>query len=289
MQRRVAVVTDSTADLPRELASRLGVSVVQLQLQVGRTWNEELRVPTEQVVGAMYHDIPVTTAPPKPETFFWAYQDLAYRGHEAIVSLHISSRMSETIKAARQAAQQVRTPVYVVDSLTTAMSLGWAVVAAAEAAEAGGDVAAVIGAAQQRCRDTIQLLYVDTLEYLRRGGRIGAARALLGTALSIKPLLTVEEGEVAPLDQFRGAERAVKKLVEFAVKNAGKRPVDIAVEHFAAPEQAEALLHRLRKKIPNAREFVATQTSTIIGIHVGPGALGVSVSPLATDRTPSRI
>jgi DegV family protein with EDD domain len=258
----------------------LGISVVQLQLQVGRTWNDELRIPIDQVVGAMYQDIPVTTSPPSPQSFFWTYQDVAYRGHDAIVSLHISSRMSETVMAARQAAQQVRTPVYVVDSLTAAMSLGWAVVAAAETAQNGGDVAAVIGAAQQRCRETCQLLYVDTLEYLRRGGRIGAARALLGTALSIKPLLTVEEGEVAPLDQFRGAEKAVKKLVEFSVQRAGKRRVDIAVEHFAAPDQADALLTRLRKKIPNAREFVSTQTSSIIGIHTGPGALGVSISPL---------
>ncbi|WP_158843316.1 DegV family protein [Saccharothrix deserti] len=280
MPRRVAIVTDSTASLPPQLAEKLGVTVAQVQVRIGDWVDDEVRVPVPKLVDALRGQLDVTTSPPDPGAFFWAYADAAAAGADAIVSLHVSTGLSQTVEAARQAAAQVQVPVHVVDTQTCGMSLGYAVVAAATAAGAGGDANRVLSAAQHILRRSTELIYVDTLEYLQRGGRIGRAAALLGSALSMKPLLTVTDGQIAPLDRALGAERAVRKLIDIAVKRAGREPVDIAVEHFDAAERAGNVLEQLRAKLPNVRRFLVTQVSSAIGAHVGPGALGVTVSPV---------
>ncbi|MFE9745505.1 DegV family protein [Saccharothrix saharensis] len=280
MPRRVAIVTDSTACLPPQLTEKLGVTVAQIQVRIGDFVDDEVRVPVPKLVDALRDQLDVTTAPPDPGAFFWSYADAAASGASAIVSLHVSTGLSQTVEAARQAAAQSAVPVHVVDTQTCGMSLGYAVVAAATVAAAGGDVNRVMSAAQHTVRRSSELLYVDTLEYLQRGGRIGRAAALLGSALSMKPLLTVTDGRIAPLDKVLGAERAMRKLVDIAVKRAGQEPVDIAVEHFDAAERAETVLEQLRAKLPNVRRFLVTQVSSAIGAHVGPGALGVTVSPV---------
>ncbi|NUS44886.1 MAG: DegV family protein [Mycobacteriaceae bacterium] len=279
MSRHVAVVTDSTACLPQSVVRDLGISVVQQQLQVGEQTHEEARIPPEQLIDAMRDRVPVATAPPHPGAFFWAYQDAANADAAAVVSLHISAKQSQTCKIARDTANQSRIPVYVVDSATTGMSLGYAVLAAATAAAGGGSVRDVLQAAHQRFTTSTELIYVDSLEYLRRGGRIGAAAAMVGTALSVKPLLTMSDGQVAPLNRVFGADRALRKMVDTAVELAGAKQVDLAVEHFGAPELAVELADRLRARVPSAQQCMITQVSAIIGAHVGPGALGVTVSP----------
>ncbi|WP_434581677.1 DegV family protein [Carbonactinospora thermoautotrophica] len=125
------------------------------------------------------------------------------------------------------------------------------------------------------------LLYVDTLEHLRRGGRIGRAQALLGAALAIKPLLSLEDGEIVPVDKVSGSNRALHRLEEIALKHVGDRPVDLAVEYFDTPDRAAALARRLRAKLPSVRATHVGIGSTTIGAHLGPGALGVTVSPVA--------
>lgn len=280
MPRRVAIVTDSTACLPPQLTEKLGVTVAQIQVRIGDWVDDEVRVPVPKLVDALRDRLDVTTAPPDPGAFFWSYADAEASGAEAIVSLHVSTGLSQTVEAAKRAAGQVRVPVHVVDTQTCGMSLGYAVVAAATVADAGGDVNRVVAAAQHVVRGSTELIYVDTLEYLQRGGRIGRAAALLGSALSMKPLLTVAEGRIAPLDKALGEERAVRKLVDIAAKRAGGDAVDIAVEHFDAADRAETVLAQLRAKLPNVRRFLVTQVSSAIGAHVGPGALGVTVSPV---------
>jgi len=239
-----------------------------------------VRVPVPKLVDALRGQLDVTTSPPDPGAFFWTYADAAASGAEAIVSLHVSTGLSQTVEAARQAAARVQVPVHVVDTQTCGMSLGYAVVAAATAAAAGGDANRVLSAAQHSVRRSTELIYVDTLEYLQRGGRIGRAAALLGSALSMKPLLTVTDGQITPLDKVLGAERAVRKLIDIAVKRAGGEAVDIAVEHFDAADRARTVLDQLRAKLPNVRRFLVTQVSSAIGAHVGPGAVGVTVSPV---------
>lgn len=280
MYRRVAIVTDSTACLPQQLTGNLGVTVAQIQVRIGDLVDDEARVPVPKLVDALRGQLDVTTSPPDPGAFFWAYADAEAAGAEAIVSLHVSAGLSQTVQAARQAAAQVKIPVHVVDTQTCGMSLGYAVVAAATAAVEGGDVNRVLAAAKHTIDRSTELIYVDTLEYLKRGGRIGRTAAALGSALSMKPLLTVADGHITPVDKVLGAERAVRKLIDLAVKHAGGAAVDIAVEHFDATERAQAVMQQLRAKLPNVRRFMVTQVSSAIGAHVGPGALGVTVSPL---------
>ncbi|MEV8613669.1 DegV family protein [Amycolatopsis sp. NPDC051373] len=277
MPAHIAVVTDSTSCLPDKLAARWGIGVVQVQLHVGDQTDDEHRFDRNELISAMKSGHSVTTSPPDPGAFFWTYQDAAARGASAIVSLHISGRLSETVQAAREAAQQVRIPVHIIDSGTASMSLGYAAVSAARVAGAGGQLARVLEAAERRVRAATELIYVDTLEYLRRTGRVGAAQSLVGTAFSIKPLLTVRNGEVSPLARVPGTKRAMNRLVDLAVKAAGDQRVDVAVTRFGSDETE--VVRRLRDRIPGITDVVVGDASTVIGAHVGPGALSITVSP----------
>ncbi|WAL64380.1 DegV family protein [Amycolatopsis cynarae] len=279
MSNHVAVVTDSTASLPSQLVRQWGIQVIPLQLQVADRIDDENRFDRAEVVKALRAGHHVRTSPPDPGAFFWAYQDAASKGAAAVVSLHLSGRMSSTVQAARQAADQVRIPVYVLDSATTGMSLGYGVLSAARAAGAGGQVDRVMEAAERRFTASSELIYVDTLEYLRRGGRIGAASALFGTALSIKPLLTLKEGEVAPLARVPGSRRALTRLAEVAAQRAGDRPAEVAVSCFRPSDRELTLVGELRERIPHLRELLVVEASAVISAHVGPGAVSITVSP----------
>nr|WP_026360949.1 DegV family protein [Amycolatopsis nigrescens] len=280
MTDHVAVITDSTACLPEHLIQQWGIKVVQMQLQVAGRVDDEHRFERAELVEALRAGQPVATSPPDAGAFFWAYQDAVSAGATAIVSLHISSRMSATIQAAHQAAQQIKIPVYILDSAVLGMSLGFAALSAARTAAAGAQVQRVVQAAERRYKTSTELIYVDTLEYLRRGGRIGAASAWLGSAFSIKPLLTVREGEVAPLARVPGTRRALARMADLAVERASGKPVDIAILRFGAPdERVEEIAERLRARMPEIQDSLLLEAGTIIGAHVGPGALGITVSP----------
>lgn len=279
MPPRVAIVTDSTACVPAELASRWGIRVVQLQLKVGEQLDDEARIAPTTLIDAMRARTDVSTSPPDSSAFFWAYQDAIMRGADAIVSIHISGQLSQTVNAAKQAARQVKTPVHVLDSGTAAMSLGFAVLAAAKAAAVGGSPKQVVTVAAMRIKQATELIHVETLEFLRRGGRIGAAAHLVGTALAVKPLLTVTKGHIAPLDRTMGAERAVRKLLDRAITVADGKPVDIAIEHFGPDERVDEIVEELHDRMPNVKETMRVPVSAIIGAHVGPGAIGITVSP----------
>ncbi|TNC23363.1 DegV family protein [Amycolatopsis alkalitolerans] len=280
MSPHVAVVTDSTASLSDQLIKQWGIKVIQLQLQVEDRIDDEARFDRDELVESLRLNRQVATAPPDPGAFFWNYQDAVSEGASAIVSVHISSRMSATVQAAQEAARQVRIPVYTLDSGTVGMSLGFAVLSAARAAAAGAHVSRVIEAAERRFTSTSELIYVDTLEYLRRGGRIGAAQAMLGTALSIKPLLTVKSGEVAPLARVPGARRAVNKLVDIAAQRAGSHPSEVAVSCFRPTDRELAVVGQLRQHVQNLRELSIVESSVVVGSHVGPGAMSITVSPV---------
>ncbi|GAA2778953.1 DegV family protein [Saccharopolyspora taberi] len=279
MSQRVAIVTDSTASIPLDVADRLGIAIVQLELKVGEEYNDERRVPHPQVAQAMRDGVPVATAEPPAPAFFWNYMDAAASGAEAIISIHISEGLSRTCASARKAAEEIGIPVYVVDSRLVGLGLGYPVMAAAEAARAGATVQGVMGVLDRRLRTTTQLLYVDTLEYLQRGGRIGRAQAWLGQTLSIKPVLELRDGVIDQNSKAIGADRALKKAVGYAVKRAGGGPVDVGVEHFQFADRAGRVLEQLRGELPQARRVTLEETSAILGAHAGPGALGVTVSP----------
>ncbi|GAC1610404.1 MAG: DegV family protein [Mycobacteriales bacterium] len=276
---KVAVVTDSTAYLPEGIADTHGIGVVPLHVVLGlRTGAEGVEVaPTEVAAALTERRVAVSTSRPTPTEFAAMYRAA---GSECIVSVHLSGALSGTVEAARLAADEVRAKgieVRVVDAGTIAMGLGFAVIAATEAATGGADVEAVASVASSAAARTMTLFYVDTLEHLRRGGRIGAAAALFGTALAVKPLLHVVDGHIAPLEKVRTASKALARLEDLAVGIAGDQPVDIAVHHLAAAEKAHGLAERLRARLPGLESLHVSEVGAVVGAHVGPGLLGVVV------------
>ncbi len=280
---QVAVVTDSTAYLPVAVIDRYGLTVVPLQVVLdGRVGTEGAQVTPADVAAALDHRrAKVSTSRPPPMAFLAAYDDAAKAtGVTDIVSVHLSGELSGTVESARLAAAEVapRLRVRVVDSRSTAMGLGFAVMAAAAAAATGAGLAAVEQAAVEQAARTSSLFYVATLEHLRRGGRLGAAAALVGSALAVKPILHVVDGRIAPLAKVRTASKALARLEELAVEAAGDGPVELAVHHLAAPQKAGQLADRLRYRIAGATEVYVSEVGAVVGAHVGPGLLGVVIA-----------
>src|SRR5256886_1381807 len=279
-RRPVAVVTDSTAGLPDELIAERGVTVVPLTVSIdGASGREGVDVTPGDVAKALVaRRSSVTTSRPSPGEFTTAYDRLLDEGAAGIVSVHLSAKLSGTYESARLAAAAYPDRVAVVDSQSTGMGLGFAVLAA------GGlpDLDSAVAAARAAVARTTTLFYVDTLEYLRRGGRIGAASALLGTALSVKPILRMVDGEIVVRDKGRTASRALARLVDLAVEAAGDAEVEVGVHHLAAPERAQALALRLRERL-RVHTCYQSEVSAAVAAHVGPGLVSVVVHNRSTD------
>ncbi|MCU1593429.1 MAG: hypothetical protein JWO12_821 [Frankiales bacterium] len=277
---RVAVVTDSTAYLPEGVADKYDVSVVPLHVVLGgRSGRETTDVSPADVAAALRERrVQVTTSRPTPGQLAQAYRAT---GARAIVSVHLSSHLSGTADSARLAAQHVLEDgieVRVVDSRSVAMGLGFPVIAAASAAAGGADLGCVEAAAIEAVANTKSFFYVDTLEHLRRGGRVSATSALFGTALAVKPLLIVDDnGEIVLLEKVRTFSKALLRLEELVVQCAGEHPVDIAVHHLAAPARAATLAEELRAALPGLQSLYLSEVGAVVGAHVGPGLLAVAV------------
>ena len=280
----VAIVTDSTASLPPEVAAERGIHVVPLQVVIGaKVLDEGPDGATPEVVAqALREFVPVSTSRPAPTLFAELYRRLAEEGAEEIVSVHLSGEMSGTFESAQLAALQVDVPVHVVDSTQVGIGTGYAALTAAAVVDAGGSADEAAEAALARGQAATSLFYVDTLEYLRRGGRIGAAAAIFGSALSVKPLLGIEDGRVTPREKVRTASRALARLAELAVEAAAGVPVDVCVAHLANEERADVLREQLTERLADqleGREVMCGELGAVLGAHVGPGMVAVCVSP----------
>ena len=276
----VAVVTDSTAYLPSELNGTYDLTVVPLTVVInGDEGLEGLEISPADVARALgQRRVAVSTSRPAPEQFVAAYRALLDAGAEGIVSVHLSSRLAGTYDAAVLAAGEVGARVQVVDSGTTAMGLGFAALGASTEARRGADLEAVRQAAVDHSAQVSTLFYVDTLAFLRRGGRIGAASALLGTALSVKPILHVVDGAIVVRDKVRTAGRALARLVDLTVEAARDGEVDIAVHHLEAAERAAALADAVTMRLGDRlRDCYITEIGAVVAAHVGPGVAGVVV------------
>jgi DegV family protein with EDD domain len=276
----VRVVTDSTAYLPTDVVAAAKLHVIALTVTVsGRSGREGVDVSPADVASALAERrVAVTTSRPAPEDFSQAYQDLLDAGATGVVSVHLSARLSGTYESARMAAADFGEGVAVVDAATAGMGLGFVAMSAHEAAAAGGDVSAVQAAAEAAAKRTSTLFYVDTLEFLRRGGRISATSALLGTALSVKPILHVQDGEVVLREKVRTSSRALARLVELAAEAAGESDVDIAVQHLAAFDRARALHDALRERLEGRiRRAYLLEVGAVVAAHTGPGVVGVAI------------
>ena len=280
----VALVTDSTATLPVVTAEGRGITVMPLQVVIGTTpYDEGVRggITSHVLAEALRRRTPVSTSRPNPEAMLDCFEKLAADGAEAIVSVHISAELSGTVESARLAAGRASVPVHVVDSRQVGMGTGYAVLAAADALAAGADAETAAAAARTRAASTTSLFYVDTLEHLRRGGRVGAAAALIGSALAVKPILKLVDGRIGSFEKVRTAGKALQRLEELAVEAAGEGPVDVAVAHLASPERAAHLSERLATRLAAGlgdEEVALGEIGAVLGAHVGPGMVAVAVS-----------
>ena len=276
----VAVVTDSTAYLPAELGGTYDLTVVPLTVVInGESGLEGSEITPAEVARALNaRRSEVSTSRPAPAQFAEAYRKLLAAGADGVVSIHLSAQLSGTYDAARLAAAEVGDRVRVVDSQTTGMGLGFVALGAATAARSGGSLDAVRQVAVDETARTSTLFYVDSLEFLRRGGRINAAEALVGTALSVKPILHVVEGAIVMRDRVRTAGRALAKLVDLAVDASGPGEVDIAVHHLGRPDRAAALADAVSMRLGDRlRDCYLTEIGAVVAAHVGPGVAGVVV------------
>jgi DegV family protein with EDD domain len=279
----VAIVADTTSYLPADLIDQLGIHLVSLYVNWEDAREREIDMPNFDDFYARLRttDRLPTTSQPSIGDFIAVYEPLVDSGQE-VVSIHISGGISGTVESARQAKEQLAQSkgvdrVTVIDSESAAGGLGLCVLAAARAAAGGAGVDAVVERARATRADLKMWFAVDTLEYLRRGGRIGAAQAWLGTALKIKPILTLEE-EITPVERVRTAGRAFERMVDFMRERHDDGADAWVVQHIQAPQEAARLVERGREIWGTDPCFVS-EVGPVIGTHVGPGLLGVGGIP----------
>jgi len=280
---RIAIVTDSTASLSPADAEREHILVVPLKVIIGaETFVEgSAELTSDMIAEALAAFVPVSTSRPTPSEFLAVYAQAAAEGADHIVSVHLSSKMSGTFESAQLAAKESAVPVTVVDSQQVGLGVGFAAGRAAAARDAGGDAAAVAAAAERAGESTTIALYVDTLEYLKRGGRVGSAAALIGSALAVKPILTLADGMVVPLEKVRTSARALARVEAIAVAaaQAYEDGYSIGVQHLANDAVAQQVAQRLADQLERSSVSV-DEVGAAIGAHVGPGMISVTITPL---------
>ena len=278
---RVAVVTDTTHYLPRDLVTRLDLHQVSLYVSFEGKTEREAEITD---LADFYNRLSASsempgTSQPSVGDFLEVYEPLLDAGRD-IISIHLSAGISGTFTAAEQARDQLvergidPDRIVVLDSATACAGLGMLAMAAASVAAAGGDAAEAAEAAQACRRDLKVWFAVDTLEFLRRGGRVGGAQAWLGSTLKIKPILSIES-EILPIERVRTSGRAFERLIEYLKARHDDGCDTFFIQHIHAPDQAERLVERGREIYGREPEMVS-EIGPVIGAHVGPGLLGVS-------------
>jgi DegV family protein with EDD domain len=279
--QKIVVVTDSTAYIPKEALGDLNIPVIPLWLIWG---NERFRDGVDIDPPAFYDRLkdakifPTTSQPSAGE--FMDFFEKAGAGADAIVGVFISSKLSGTVPNAQAAqAQMPHLTIRIVDSLSTAMGLGFGALAAAKAAAAGKSLDEVVAAAEG-VRDNMHVIFaVDTLEYLYRGGRIGGAKRLLGTALNIKPLLHLEDGSIDALAQVRTKRKAIKRMLDTVEDRLGGKPLaEVSTLEVNCPEEGAAVAEMIRERF-GVPTVYRTTVSPVIGAHAGPGTVGICFYP----------
>ncbi|MBT3240477.1 MAG: DegV family protein [Chloroflexi bacterium] len=279
MAKKVAIVTDSTANVPPAWLDEFNISVTPMTVIWG---GEELAdgvdiSPEEFFVRLSNEKVMPSTSQPTPGAMKVVYEGLAAEGYD-ILSIHISSKLSGTMNSALQAKEMLpKLNIEVVDTLSASVGECWSILKAAQAAKAGKNLAECKAIAVEASKNTYIALAVDTLEFLHRGGRIGGAQRYLGAALNLKPILEVtEEGSLDGIDRVRTSKKAHIRLVEIIKEKIGDRsPVYIGMVHSVAEENAKKVLAMLEEEL-DIKESIISWVSPGIGVHTGPGMVGIS-------------
>lgn len=280
------IVTDSTSDLPREAVQTIGITVVPLSILFG---DEELLdgvdIQSEQFFRRLAREpVTPTTAQPAPALFRQAYQRLIADGATEILSIHLSAKLSGTLESARQGAQGVEgARIEHLDSRTVSLGLGLGVMEAAQAARAGATLEQVRALAADVFRRTHLFFTLETLEFLRRGGRLSRGQELVGTLLKVKPILAVQEGEVVAIARVRTKQRAIEDLLE---RCADLRPLQHTfVVHGTTPDEVAYVRERL-SAIDTGATITVGRVTPVLGVHTGPGMIGMGVVTAPDDHSP---
>ncbi len=273
----VKIVTDSLSDITSDMAKELGITVVPLTVFFGReSFLDRVTITTDEFYYKLTHDATwPTTTQPSPATFVDVYNKLAQETGEILV-VTLSTKLSGTYQSALNAKSLAheRCRIEVIDSQTVAMGLGLIVLTAAKAAQAGAKLDELVDLVRRAMPRSHLIAYFDTLKYLAKGGRIGKAQGFVGSILSVKPILTVKDGEMAPLTRMRSMAAGMDYIYHFV---AGFPKIqELAVEHATTPEDADKLVERLGSLFPKERIYRST-ISPVVGVHAGPGAMSVTV------------
>lgn len=278
---KVAVVTDSTAYIPPDLSKGYPIYIAPLQVIWGEeTFRDGIDIqPVEFYNRLQNAKVMPTTSQATPAAFIEIYRNLLDEGYE-ILSAHISSKLSGTLDSARQAREHFPgASIELVDTLTTSMAMGFPVLLAAQAAKQGATLKECKELLLKGCQNSGVLFAVSTLEFLRRGGRIGGAQAFLGTALNLKPILELRDGKIEAIERVRTMSKTIDRLLDlFEERVGGRRPIYIAALHVNAVNEAQQLLARCLQRFPESdiRERVLADVSPVLGTHVGPGTIGLT-------------
>ena len=281
------IVTDSTADLSPELVERFGITVVPLTILFG---DEQLRdgidISSEQFFRRLAREsvLPTTSQPP-PAAFAETYERVRSEGATEVLSVHVSAKLSGTLQSALQGAEGVSGLRFRhIDSGTVSLALGMGVLAAAAIAQEGGTLEAARAAAEDVIARTRLFFAVDTLEYLRRGGRLSRGGEIVGTLLKVKPILTIENGELVPIARVRTRPKAIEELLSLV---SGLRPIThIGALHATTPDDLRYLVDRLDGIAPDAK-VLTTRITPVLGVHSGPGLLGLAVVTAEASPDPN--
>jgi DegV family protein with EDD domain len=277
---KVAIVTDSTAYLPKELIADLPIHILPLQVIWG---DENFRDGVDIEPEAFYQKLALspitpTTSQPSPKVFQDKYLELLSQGYD-ILSIHISTALSGTVQSAEQAKQLVnKSNIAIIDSRVTAMALGFNALFLARAAKNGSTLAECVEMANSMPKKSGAVFAVSNLEFLHRGGRISGASAFLGTALKLKPILWLKDGRIEAKEKIRTLNKALERMVELIVEIVGDhKKVAIGIVHADAKVQAVAVLNKTIEALGKERviESVVTAVSPVVGTHTGPGTVGI--------------
>ena len=274
----VRIVTDSTSSIDRRTAEDLGITIVPQSVHFGtRAFEDGVTIMPDEFYDLLSDssDLP-TTSQASPGRFRDVYEALG-RDADGIVSIHISSRISGTWNSAQQGASELSSvcPIEVIDSRQASMGLGLVVLAAADASCQGADQEEIVSHARDAARRAQCMCLLETLEFLQKGGRIGKAQALMGSALKIKPMIIVRDGEVHPMGRARTFPKALARLKEAAREFA---PIEsLAVSHSTTPEVAREVANDLRDMLPEGIEPYIARLGPSLGVYAGPGAIEISL------------